>query len=265
MKKFDDRQPNIKDFQQPDPNLSDEFIVKFQDGSQRILPENSLDEFVIDNKTKYNFIYVEEDVQQTAEQIDKLIESGSQDDLQLAFDKLDKALKSKPTDGLLQDKFDRIKQLLEKLEIGQQPILKLLLGLITLPVKIIGENKKLIVTDFEIFEDVILYYTNDGYAYPEDKLENLNSLNEEFNMNSLRLEIVKKISKNNNPEFILFFSDKINKSLEGLDLINGWLVDENGKTIIFENNLPNLIGGTSGQTSVPFFTRFCKWIGLTSC
>jgi hypothetical protein len=138
LKRFDDRQPNIKDFQQPDPNLSDEFIVKFQDGSQRILPENSLDEFVIDNKTKYNFIYVEEDVQQTAEQIDKLIESGSQDDLQLAFDKLDKALKSKPNDGLLQDKFDRIKQLLEKLEIGQQPILKLLLGLITLPVKIIG-------------------------------------------------------------------------------------------------------------------------------
>lgn len=138
LKKYDDRQPNIKDFTQPDPNLSDEFIVKFQDGSQRILPENSLDEFILDNKTKYNFIYVEEDVQQTAEQVDKLIESGSEDDLKLALDKLDKALKSKPKDELLRDKFERIKSLLDKLEISQQPILKLLLGLVTLPVKIIG-------------------------------------------------------------------------------------------------------------------------------
>ena len=32
----------------------------------------------------------------------------------------------------------------------------------------------------------------------------------------------------------------------------------------FENELPNLIGSTSGQTSIPFFARFCKWIGFTS-
>ena len=131
-------------------------------------------------------------------------------------------------------------------------------------VKVRGENKKLIINDFEVFDNIILYYTNDGCAYPEDKLENLNSRNEEFDMNTIRLEIVEKISKNNNPEFILFFSNKINKSLEGLDLINGWLTDENGELIIFENELPNLIGSTSGQTSIPFFTRFCKWIGFTS-
>ena len=53
-------------------------------------------------------------------------------------------------------------------------------------------------------------------------------------MNTIRLEIVEKISKNNNPEFILFFSDKLNKSLENLDLINGWLTDENGELIIFD-------------------------------
>lgn len=28
--------------------------------------------------------------------------------------------------------------------------------------------------------------------------------------------------------------------------------------------LPNLISGTTSQTSVPFFTRFCQWIGLPS-
>jgi hypothetical protein len=138
LKKFDDEQPNLKDFIQPALNLSDEFIVKFQDGSQRILPENSLDEFVLDNKTKYNFIFVEEDTQQTILNVDKLLESGSQDDLQLALDKVDKALKSKPKDNLLREKFDRIKELLDKLEISQNPLLKLLLGLITLPIKLIG-------------------------------------------------------------------------------------------------------------------------------
>jgi len=106
-------------------------------------------------------------------------------------------------------------------------------------VKVRGKNKKLIITDFEIFENVILYYTNDGGAYPEDKLENylcknLNNQSEEFNIDTLRLEIVKTISENNNPEFISFFSDKLNKSLEGLDLINGWLIDENGEPIILD-------------------------------
>jgi hypothetical protein len=138
LKKFDDLQPNIKDFIQPLLNSTDEFVVKFQDGTQKIFQENNLDRFVLDNKTKYNFIYVEEDVQRSITEADKLIEGGSQENLQLAYDKLDKALKSKPNDNLLKDKLERIKKLLEKLEIGQQPILKLLLGLVTLPVKIIG-------------------------------------------------------------------------------------------------------------------------------
>jgi len=105
-------------------------------------------------------------------------------------------------------------------------------------VKVRGKNKKLIINDFEVFDNIILYYTDDGGAYPEDKLENylcekLNNQNEEFNMNTLKIKIIEKISENNNPEFILFFSDKLNKSLESLDLINGWLTDENGELIIF--------------------------------
>lgn len=138
LKKYDDKQPNTKSFQQAPPNLSDEFIVKFQDGSQRILPENSLDEFILDNKTKYNFIYVEEDTQQTLQQADKLIQSGSEEDLQLAIDKLDKASKSKPNDDIIREKLETAKDLSNKLEISQQPMLKFLLGLVTLPVKIIG-------------------------------------------------------------------------------------------------------------------------------
>ena len=106
-------------------------------------------------------------------------------------------------------------------------------------VKIKGGIENFIITDFEIFEDIILYYTDDGGAYPEDKLENylcenLNNQNEEFNMDTLKIEIIKKISENNNPEFISFFSGKLSKSLESLDLINGWLTDENDKLIIFD-------------------------------
>jgi hypothetical protein len=106
-------------------------------------------------------------------------------------------------------------------------------------VKVKGGIKNFIITDFEIFEDIILYYTDDGGAYPEDKLENylcenLNNQNEKFNIDTLKMEIIKKISENNTPEFISFFSDKLNKSLESLDLINGWLTDENDKLIIFD-------------------------------
>jgi len=45
-------------------------------------------------------------------------------------------------------------------------------------VQIKGDTKKLIVIDFEIFEDMILYYTNDGKSYPENMLEeNFDDLN----------------------------------------------------------------------------------------
>ena len=34
-----------------------------------------------------------------------------------------------------------------------------------------NSNKKLLIRDFEIFEGLILYYTNDNNAYPENLLE----------------------------------------------------------------------------------------------
>ena len=38
-------------------------------------------------------------------------------------------------------------------------------------IEIKGKLKTLTVTDFEIFDDLVLYYTNDGKAYPQDKLK----------------------------------------------------------------------------------------------
>ena len=138
LKKFDDTQPVVKDFIQPPANLSGDILIKFSDGGQKILPENSLDEFVLDNRTKYNFIYLEEDTQRSVLEADKLKESGTEEDLQKAIDKLDKVSKSKPNDDFLKSKLDELKGMLEKLKASEQPILKLLLGLITLPIKIIG-------------------------------------------------------------------------------------------------------------------------------
>ena len=34
-----------------------------------------------------------------------------------------------------------------------------------------NSNKKLLIKDFEIFEGLVLYYTNDNNAYPENLLE----------------------------------------------------------------------------------------------
>lgn len=138
LKKYKPEQPILNDFQQTPPNLAEDYLIKFEDGSQREVGGNSLDSFLIDNKTKYNFIYVEEDTQKSIDDAEKLIESGSQDDLLRALDKLENASKSKPKDELLKSKISDLKSKLEKLEIGQHPMLKLLLGLVTLPVKIIG-------------------------------------------------------------------------------------------------------------------------------
>lgn len=51
-------------------------------------------------------------------------------------------------------------------------------------VEIDNTNNSVKIIDFEIFDDLILYYTNDGKAYPESKLNcvGVNSLYESLNI-----------------------------------------------------------------------------------
>jgi hypothetical protein len=129
-------QPNLNTTR--NQSKSDSAQIKFKDGSSILIPNNSLDQFILDNKTIYNFVYLDEQIVNELNEIDRLIDSGSQDDLNKASDKLTNLSKSKPNNPQIEERKNKLDLLRERLKSNEQPILKLLLGLVTLPVKIIG-------------------------------------------------------------------------------------------------------------------------------
>jgi hypothetical protein len=83
-------------------------------------------------------------------------------------------------------------------------------------VKIKGGIEKLIITDFEIFEDIILYYTNNGSAYPEDMLEEEDCDNLDKNLtNFIQIfDLVITNYINNQHKNLVETEDRHNKILE---------------------------------------------------
>lgn len=131
------RQPNIKDFQTYNDE-SEEVQIKFNDGSSTIIESSSLDEFVIDNNTRYNLLYTNAEIESKILESGKLIERGDEGSLSRAKSKLQDVLKQRPNDLETQDKIKDIDSKLGLLKSGQQPLLKMLLGLVTTPVKIVA-------------------------------------------------------------------------------------------------------------------------------
>jgi hypothetical protein len=130
------KQPNLSNSR--NQNESDLTQIKFYDGSSIQIPINSLDQFVLDNKTKYNFIFLEEEIEKELIEVDKLLDSGTKEDLSLASDKLTNLSKNKPNDPLIEERKEKLNSLKEALDSNEQPMLKLILGIVTLPVKIIA-------------------------------------------------------------------------------------------------------------------------------
>ena len=135
QRKIDDKQPDLNFNNQNKPNTSQ---VKFQDGSSVNIPSNSLDQFLLDNKTKYNFIFIEEEKLKELKQIDILIDTGTDVELSIASDKLTNLRKSDPNNPLIGERISRLESVKKDLKSNEQPLLKLILGIVTLPVKIIG-------------------------------------------------------------------------------------------------------------------------------
>lgn len=138
LRKFDNKQPNIKPRNNPNPNDVGDFEVKFEDGSKKTIEPNSFNQFVTDNKNRFNFIYVDENTGRTIKKIDEFIGKGSPEDLRKAKDLLDKAKKENPKDDSLLEKENLLKDKLQELQSGEQPMLKFVLGIVTLPIKILG-------------------------------------------------------------------------------------------------------------------------------
>lgn len=116
----------------------DKTKIEFGDGRSVFIPNNSLDEFIISNETKYNFIYIEEETQSKLKEVDNLIESGTEENLSKALNILDDVSKRLPGNNDIEELKELVRGSLDGIKTGQQPLLKMILGLVTLPIKIIG-------------------------------------------------------------------------------------------------------------------------------
>lgn len=107
----------------------------------------STGEFI--NGVDYNYIYINQDNQQLLKEVDDLSNSENPEDLSLAKEKLEDAIKKNPDDDSLKEKLKDLKNKIFDLNANTQPILKLILGLVTLPVKIIADVVKWIMDFFK--------------------------------------------------------------------------------------------------------------------
>ena len=83
-------------------------------------------------------------------------------------------------------------------------------------VQIKGGIEKFIITDFEIFEDTILYYISNGKAYPEDMLqeEDCDDLDKNLTNFIQIFELVITNYINNQQKNLIESEDRHNKILE---------------------------------------------------
>lgn len=94
------------------------------------------------NGVNYNFIYIDLETEKLLKSVDDIIATNpdlmTSLDAQVLLEKLNNALKSDPTNEALKSKKKDLKKKLAALNDSSQPLLKMLLGLVTLPIKIIA-------------------------------------------------------------------------------------------------------------------------------
>ena len=86
----------------------------------------------------YNYIYINEDVKLLLDQVDELIKKGDDESLLKANQLMNQAIDLDPKNSYLKGKKKELKDLLNKTGINTQPLFKLLLGVVTLPIKIVA-------------------------------------------------------------------------------------------------------------------------------
>lgn len=104
----------------------------------------------------YNYIYVTEDVKLLIDQSDELVKKGDDSSLLKANELLDKAIDLDPKNNYIKTKKKSLLELLKKLGLTTQPFLKMLLGLTTLPIKIVAGVVKWI---FDFFKSLVNPFT----------------------------------------------------------------------------------------------------------
>lgn len=94
---------------------------------------------------QYQYIYVTEYVSRLIKEGDELAESNDPDQMNLAFAKYDEALRSDPNNDLIKD---RISNLMNRIPNYLQPIMELLLSLVSGPLKLVADVVQFIMDFF---------------------------------------------------------------------------------------------------------------------
>lgn len=132
-----DKQPPYLNSTLDTSYYSDKVQIKFEDGSTTYIPSNSLQTFVKENESKYNFIYVTEGLDKVFANVDDLISKGTQEDLNNATALLDR--KQFPDSSAIDDKQKEIDEKNKDFMKNVQPLLKTLLGFVKFPLKLIAD------------------------------------------------------------------------------------------------------------------------------
>jgi len=90
------------------------------------------------NGVDYKYIYIDQQDEDLLKEVDNLSNSIDPEDLNNAKGKLEEALAKNPDDEALKNKLDEIKKKIFDLNSNTQPLLKMILGIVTLPIKIIA-------------------------------------------------------------------------------------------------------------------------------
>jgi len=90
------------------------------------------------NGVDYKYIYINQQDEDLLKEVDNLSNSLDPEDLSKAKDKLEEALSKNPEDEALKSKLADIKKKMLDIASNTQPLLKMILGIVTLPVKIIA-------------------------------------------------------------------------------------------------------------------------------
>ena len=90
------------------------------------------------NGVDYKFIYIDQEDEKLLKDVDDLSNSIDPEDLNKAKGMLEDALSKDPNNEALKNKLDDIKKKILDVASNSQPLLKMILGIVTLPVKIIA-------------------------------------------------------------------------------------------------------------------------------
>lgn len=131
-------------------------------GNQNTLPDgtplNSNDYKIIDIKystgeyipgVDYNYIYITKDVENLLAEADEFAKKETADDLRQAQEKLEAAKKLDPQNKLIDERLKDIKNKKGAFDYKVQPLLKFILGFVTLPIKIVAKIIQYIMDFFK--------------------------------------------------------------------------------------------------------------------